>query len=238
MRLCMFHPVGHPMERGWVGRIDGDRVIHLAAQTLPSFFTGGGTAREHAEYALAEVRLLAPVLHPPAVRVFETDGSFGFANPAAIVGPAAQVEIPAPGRSSGELSHGMLSVVPRIAAVVGAEGRLAGFTALAEWRDRSRPKPKDRDFALGLGPSVITADALRPDGLGALVRVAGRIELTGAFVGFDWREALALAADGTVLRAGDVIGGPGLGLVEVASGEALELEVEGIGVLQQDVVEA
>ena len=46
----MFHPVGHPMERGWVGRVDGDRVVHLAAQTLQSFFTGGGTAREHAQY--------------------------------------------------------------------------------------------------------------------------------------------------------------------------------------------
>jgi hypothetical protein len=30
----MFHPVGHYLERGWVGRIDGDRVTHLAAQTL------------------------------------------------------------------------------------------------------------------------------------------------------------------------------------------------------------
>ena len=46
----MFHPLDHPLERGWVGRIEGERVIHLAAQTLQSFFTGGGTAREHAEY--------------------------------------------------------------------------------------------------------------------------------------------------------------------------------------------
>src|SRR3990170_906034 len=91
MRLCMFHPLEHPMERGWVGRIDGDRVIQLAAQTLQSLFTGGGTAREHAEYPLAGVHLLAPVLHPPAVRVFEDQTTFAFANPAAIVGPGAQV---------------------------------------------------------------------------------------------------------------------------------------------------
>ena len=67
----MFHPVGHPMERGWVGRVDGDRVVHLAAQTLQSFFTGGGTAREHAEYPLEETVLLAPVLHPPSIRIFD-----------------------------------------------------------------------------------------------------------------------------------------------------------------------
>ena len=236
MRLCMFHPVGHPMERGWVGRIDGTRVVHLAAQTLPSFFTGGGSAREHAEYPLAEVRLLAPVLHPPAVRVFENDGSFAFANPAAIVGPGAVVS-PTRGTASDTVPRGPLALVPRIAGVVGAEGRLSGFTAFAEWRDRSRTKPKDRDFALGLGPSLVTADALRPDGLGAIVRVAGRLELTGAFIGFDWPAALALAADGTVLRAGDLVCGPGLGLVEVGRGESLELEVEEVGVLDQAVVD-
>jgi hypothetical protein len=67
----MFHPLDRPMERGWVGRIDGDHVFHLAAQTLQSLFTGGGTAREHAVYPLGDVRLLAPVLHP-RLRVFET----------------------------------------------------------------------------------------------------------------------------------------------------------------------
>ena len=70
----MFHPVGHPMERGWVGRVEDDRVVQLAAQTLQSFFTGGGAAREHAEYPLADVQLLAPVLHPPSIRVFDEQG--------------------------------------------------------------------------------------------------------------------------------------------------------------------
>ncbi|MBA3434832.1 MAG: DUF2437 domain-containing protein, partial [Actinobacteria bacterium] len=82
MRLCMFHPVDHPLERGWVGRIEDDRVIQLAAQTLQAFFSGGGAAREHAVYPLAAVRLLAPVMHPPAVRLFDDQTSFAFANPA------------------------------------------------------------------------------------------------------------------------------------------------------------
>ena len=91
MKLCMFHPVDQPLERGWVGRVDGDRVLHLAAQTLQSLFLGGGQAREHAEYPLDAVRLLPPVQYPPAVRLFEGDGSFAFANPAAVVGPDAEV---------------------------------------------------------------------------------------------------------------------------------------------------
>ena len=70
MKLCMFTPKELDLERGWPGRIDSDRVVQLAAQTLQSFFTGGGTAREHAEYRLDDVRLLAPVKHPPAVRDF------------------------------------------------------------------------------------------------------------------------------------------------------------------------
>ena len=50
------------LERGWPGRIDGDVVVQLAAQTLEAFFTGGGAAREHAVYPLADVMLRAPVL--------------------------------------------------------------------------------------------------------------------------------------------------------------------------------
>ena len=76
MKLCMFSPRELDLERGWPGRIDGDTVIQLAAQTLQAFFTGGGTAREHAEYPLADVVFRAPVLHPPSVRIFDDAGDF------------------------------------------------------------------------------------------------------------------------------------------------------------------
>ena len=67
----MFHPVGTPMERGWVGRLEGDEVVHLASQMLQHLFTGGGTARDHARYPLADVELLSPLPSPPSIRVFE-----------------------------------------------------------------------------------------------------------------------------------------------------------------------
>src|SRR5204863_1088191 len=70
LKLCMFSPRELELERGWPGRIEGDRVIQLAAQTIEAFFTGGGGAREHAEYALADVVLRPPVLRPPSVRDF------------------------------------------------------------------------------------------------------------------------------------------------------------------------
>lgn len=232
MKLCMFHPVGHPLERGWVGRLDGDRVVHLAAQTLQSFFTGGGSAREHAEYPLAEVVLLAPVLHPPSVRVFDDGGSFWFANPAAIVGPGA--EIPARGES--------VALCPRIAAVIGADGRIAGFTGYADWRRGPAPSPKDRDFALGLGPFVVTPGELPdvPEIVYHLDGGNGRFgaggELATVRAEFDWEAARSLAAEGTVLRAGDLLAGPYPGTVDpVASGSEVEIEFEGIGTLRQVV---
>ena len=222
----MFHPVDHPMERGWVGRIDGDNVIHLAAQTLQSFFTGGGSAREHAIYLRVETRLLAPVLHPPAVRIFADQGSFEFANPSAIVGPDA--EIP---------SHqDPLVLLPRIAAVIGREGRVEGFTAFAEWRSVGLRAPKDRDFAFGLGPVVVTADELDPDGLEAAVAIDGSERLRGAFRDFDWELARDLAADRTVLKPGDLLVGPALGTVDgLGPGSSMTLELAGIGALTQIV---
>jgi fumarylacetoacetase-like protein len=221
----MFHPLGHAMERGWVGRVEDGRVVHLAAQTLQSFFTGGGSAREHAEYPLADVTLLAPVLHPPAIRVFDDAESFAFANPAAVRGPSAEIA------TSAELV-----LAPRIAALVGADAALAAFTILAEWRDPTRRPPKDRDFALGLGPVAATADAFDPGACVQVVRVDGRERLRQVAPGFAWDAALALAAERTRLYPGDLIAGPACGLVEgVARGSTVEIDVDGIGVLAQKI---
>jgi len=211
----MFHPVGHPLERGWVGRIDGDRVVHLAAQTLQSFFSGGGSAREHAEYALAEVQLLAPVLHPPSIRIFDDQSSFTFANPAAIVGPGATIT--ARRGPSDTVSHPTL--FPRIAGVIGAAESLAAFTILAEWRAPALAPPKDRDFALGLGPVVVTPD-----------------EFADASHEFDWAAAVELASGGTVLHPGDILASPAAERLEVIEdGANVSVEIAGIGVLEQRI---
>ena len=219
----MFHPVGHPLERGWVGRVEDGRVVQLAAQTLQSFFTGGGTARDHAEFPLADVCLLAPVLHPPAIRVFDGAESFAFANPAAVRGPLAEIA-----------TASELALAPRLAAVIGAEGALAAFTILAEWRDPTRRPPKDRDFAIGVGPVAVTADAFDPGACVQVVRVDGRESLRQVAPGFAWDDALALAGERTRLYPGDLIAGPACGLVEgINPGSAVEIEVDGIGVLAQ-----
>ena len=224
----MFHPLDQPMDRGWVGRIDGDHVVQLAAQTLQSFFTGGGTAREHAVYPLAGVRLLAPVLHPPSVRVFDAQSTFWFANPAAIVPPGALIA----GRvSSDTVSQGTLALLPRLAAVVGASEEIAGYTIASDWRRTDLAPPKDRDFGIGLGPVVVTHDELDPSGLEAIVRVESVGRPASRFDGFDWPAARDLASVGTTLYPGDLLVGPALDAVQVRLGSPVELEVREIGVL-------
>src|SRR5437588_12575335 len=183
MKLCMFSPQDRELERGWPGRIEGDRVIQLAAQTLQSFFTGGGQAREHADYPLDEVVLRPPVLHPPSIRDFYAfeqhvrtarasrgldvppewyrQPVFYFSSPAAIFGP--EDEIPYP-EGTEELDYEL-----EVAAIVGAEGRIGGFTVMNDWsaRDLQRTEmkvglgpAKGKDFATSLGPVVVTRDEL------------------------------------------------------------------------------
>lgn len=218
----MFHPNDNPMERGWVGRLDGDRVLHLAAQTLQAFFLGGGGAREHAQYRLAEVTLTTPVLQPPNVRVFASQDHFDFANASAIVGPGSRVHPAGSG----------LSLLPRLAVVIGADGRIGGTTLLAEWRAAGLDAPKDRDFALVLGPVVVTPDELDASTVELAVSLGGHERLRMPVPVFDWEAARAMAAAGTTLRPGDILAGPPAGRLDGVAGE-VELTGTGIGSLGQ-----
>jgi len=227
----MFSPKGMELERGWPGRIDGDDVVQLAAQTLQAFFSGGGTAREHARYPLAEVELRAPVLHPPSVRDFyafeqhvrtarERRGLevppewyeipvFYFSNPAAIYGPDDVVPYP---DGSEALDYEL-----EVAAVIGAGDQIGGFTVMNDWsaRDLQRKEmkvglgpAKGKDFATSLGPVLVTPDELGDLRLEMVARVNGEERSRGNLgdIYHSWESILEAAARNTVLRPGDVIG--------------------------------
>jgi len=265
----MFSPVGQDLERGWPGLIEGDRVIQLAAQTLQAFFSGGGTARHHAEYPLAEVELRAPVLHPPSVRDFyafeqhvktarEARGSqvpkewyeipvFYFSNPAAIYGPEQDVPYP---EGTAELDYEL-----EVAAIVGAEGRIGGFTVMNDWsaRDLQRAEmrvglgpAKGKDFATSLGPIVVTPDEFDGSEAEMVARVNGEERSRGNLrdLYHSWDAIVAQAARNTRLRPGDVLGSGTVGtgcILEhgdgrwLQRGDVVELEIEGIGVLRNTV---
>jgi 2-keto-4-pentenoate hydratase/2-oxohepta-3-ene-1,7-dioic acid hydratase in catechol pathway len=206
----MFSPKGRELERGWPGRIEGDRVIQLAAQTLQSFFTGGGSAREHDEYRRDDVDLRAPVIQPPSVRVFSGDGDFSFANPASIHGPEAQVALPA--------GAGWVESELRLAAVIGADEAIGGFTLLNDWVAPELPGAKARDFAISLGPILVTAEEFEAR--------------------HDWRALVAHAGRNTRLVPGDVIAAGGVRDGPHRAGDTVELAVDGIGVLRNYVAAA
>ena len=262
----MFTPRDRELERGWPGLIEGDTVIQLAAQTLQAFFTGGGNARHHAEFPLADVRLLSPVVHPPSVRDFYAFEQhvktaralrgqevppewyelpvFYFSNPAAISGPDDVIPYP---EGTEELDYEL-----EVAAVIGADGHIGGFTVMNDWsaRDLQRREmkvglgpAKGKDFATSLGPVLVTADELGDE---MVARVNGEERSRGRLsdMHYSWDELVAQAARNTQLRAGDVLGSGTVGtgcILEhgdgrwLQPGDVVELEVEGIGVLRNTV---
>ena len=269
MKLCLFTPLDRDV-RGWVGAVEGDRVVHLAAQSLASFFTGGGSAREHDEYALEDVRLLAPVPRPPSVRdayAFEEHIKnaarvtgrpgvpdewyelpvFYFSNPAAIYGPDDEIPFPV---GSEELDYEL-----EVAAVIGGDGAIGGFTIMNDWsaRDLQRKEmkvglgpAKGKDFATSLGPVVVTPEELGDLRLEMVARVNGEERSRGNMgdMYHSWEAIIERAAANTQLVPGDVIGSGTVGtgcILEhgdgrwLQPGDVVELEVEGIGALENVV---
>jgi fumarylacetoacetate (FAA) hydrolase len=266
----MFTPRELRLERGWPGIIEGETVTQVAAQTLQAFFTGGGTARHHAEYRLEDVEFRPPVLHPPSVRDFYAFEQhvktarasrglemppewyqipvFYFSNPAAIYGPGDDIPTP---RETNELDYEL-----EVAAIIGAEGRIGGFTIMNDWsaRDLQRTEmkvglgpSKGKDFATSLGPIVVTPDEFDGSSATMIARVNGEERSRGqlADMHHSWDAIVAHAARNTRLLPGDVLGSGTVGtgcILELGDGRWLqpgdfvELEVDGIGILRNTIV--
>jgi fumarylacetoacetate (FAA) hydrolase len=268
MRLCMFKVAGGPAE-GQPGRVEGDQIVQLDAPDVVAVLERRGQVPAGRTWRAGDVALLAPVPRPPSVRDFfaferhiatarANRGStvpaewyefpvFYFSNPAAITGPGAEVPYPA---GTAELDYEL-----EVAAVIGTDGQVGGFTVMNDWSARDIPRKemrvglgpaKAKDFAISLGPVLVTADEF--DGSLAVMtaRVNGEERSRGnlADLHYSWAEILAQAARNTVLRPGDVIGSGTVGtgcILEhndgrwLTPGDVVELEVEGIGILRNQV---
>src|SRR3954468_20072874 len=222
-----------------VGRLDGEgdgaRVVELAAPTMLHWLRGGAPEPAGRDHALADVALLAPVPEPPSVRdFFAYEGHvatgwrlrggeipeawfeapvFYFSNPASVQGPGTPVRRPA--------GCEWLDFELEIAAVIGEDGAIAGFTLFNDWsaRDIQRREmtvglgpAKGKDFATSIGPWLVTPDELPlVDGrlqLTASVTLGDR-EITRSDAGamhWTWPQLVAHAAKETRLRPGDILG--------------------------------
>ena len=275
MRLVTFETPG--CERR-AGRLEGEEVAALAAGDLLAWLRGDGREETGERHHLSEVRLVAPVPEPPSVRdffAFEAHVATGwrlrggeippawyeipvfyFSNPASIHGPGEPVRRPAVTQ--------LLDFELEIAAVLGEGGEIAGFTLFNDWsaRDVQRQEmtvglgpAKGKDFAISLGPWLVTPDELPwSDGrldVEAWVTVNGE-ELSrtrSAEMHWTWKEVIAHAGRDTRLRAGDVIGSGTLNrgcLLELnadaaaprwlAPGDVVEIGAEGLGALRTEIV--
>lgn len=177
--------------------------------------------------------------------------AFYFSNPASVHDPGEAVRRPATTQA--------LDFELEVAAVLDADGTIAGFTLFNDWsaRDVQRAEmtvglgpAKGKDFALTMGPWLVTPDEL-PYADGRLDIVATAVlngaELTRARSAeqhWTWPQLVAHAGRDTRLRAGDVLGSGTLNrgcLLELNEGTAdprwlqpgdtLTLAADGLGEL-------
>ena len=262
--------------RTCVGEFDDDRVYELEAANMIEWLNGRGRARSGASNSVGDVALRAPVPEPPSLRdffAFEGHAAAGwrlrgasvpeywyqapvfyFSNPASIVGPGTPVRRPEATK--------MLDFELEIAAVIGGDSQIAGFTLMNDWSARDVQAgemsvglgpAKAKDFATSLGPWLVTPDELQyADGrlnVEARVHVNGE-ELSVCHAGeqhFTWPEIVEHAARDTRLRAGDVLGsgtlnggcllelGPLAGDRFLEPGDVVAIEAQGLGRLENRI---
>jgi fumarylacetoacetate (FAA) hydrolase len=263
LRLCTFEVGG----REAPGRVEGERVVALGAPSLADYLGTGG--EDVGEHAFEDVRLRAPIPRPPSVRdfyAFERHVQsaraqrglemapewyqipvFYFSNPAAVSGPEDEISFP-PESTAWDYEL-------EAAAVVGGDGRIAGFTVLNDWSARDLQKmemavglgpAKGKDFATTLGPVLVTPDELGDLRLEMVARVNGEERSRGNLgeLHWSWDDLVAHAGRNTRLMPGDVLGSGTVGtgcILEhgdgrwLQPGDVVELEIEGIGVLRNIV---
>jgi fumarylacetoacetate (FAA) hydrolase len=273
MRLVTFLDTPHSTR---VGELDGEQIHSCAAETMIEWLSGEGRVRTGTIHPLSDVHLLAPVPTPPSVRdffAFEEHVAAGwrlrgaeipeawykapvfyFSNPAGIHGPGDAVTRPD--------GCSMLDFELEIAAVIGTDNSIAGFTLMNDWSARDFQMEemtvglgpaKGKDFATSLGPMLVTPDELPyEDGrlhLEASVVVNGE-EVTRSDASrqhWPWPKILQHAARDTELRPGDLLGSGTLGrgcLLELGPldgnrwlepGDLVALDAPGIGTLANPV---
>jgi fumarylacetoacetate (FAA) hydrolase len=176
---------------------------------------------------------------------------FYFSNPAAIYGDGDHVPKP---RDTGALDYEL-----ELACVIGADGRPEGFTIMNDFSARDLQAremqvglgpAKGKDFATALGPVLVSPDELPADlDMRAIARVNDEVRTDSRTGGmhFSWEQLLEAAAHNTPgLLPGDVIGSGTVGrgcILEhgdqrwLQAGDVVELEIEGIGVLRNMIVD-
>jgi fumarylacetoacetate (FAA) hydrolase len=251
------------------GVCSDDVVTRLDCLDLIEWLTRRGDVDLRERHPLQEVTLMSPIPRPPSIRDFfafeqhvatsraKRGGSvpdfwyrepvFYFTNPAAVIGPDDVVTYP---QGTQKLDYEL-----EVAAVIGADQAIIGFTILNDWsaRDIQREEisvglgpAKGKDFATSIGPCLVTVDEFDGTRGSMVARVNGVERSRGELsdIHFSWEQIRERAARNTTLYPGDVLGsgtvGTGCILESVEEqwlepGDVVELEISGLGVLRNTV---
>ncbi len=267
MKLVMFSVSG--VHENLAGVWSEDGVTRWDCRDLVEWLHRRGDVARRESYPLEAVTLISPVPRPPSIRDFFAfeqhvattrakrgatvpdfwyrEPVFYFTNPAAVIGPDAVVAYP---QGTQRLDYEL-----EVAAVIGADEVIAGFTILNDWsaRDIQRDETsvglgpaKGKDFATSIGPSLVTVDEF--DGTtGAMVARVNGVERSRGNLSdiyFSWEQIRERAARNTTLYPGDVLGSGTVGsgcILESSDerwlepGDVVELEISGLGVLRNTI---
>jgi hypothetical protein len=270
MRLVTYDRGSRRRLGAWVG----DRVIDLPnAVGHPAFpttmealvSTNGGTLLDAArdvigrpeiveECTVREARLLVPIV-PTSLREFWSGAAEEPRNGHRLVlGPQDEVAWPHAVRYLGcELE---------VACIVGRRGRrmsrataasaIFGYTLMGDWsawaggkrRGGSGKARVPSEFAISLGPCVVTPDEFDPSGVRLVARIGGEVWSEGSLdgAGPSFPEIIAEVSRTEEVLPGEVYGSAAFGFgYRIDPGRALrpgavvELEAEGIGTLSNRV---
>ena len=248
-------------EPGWHAPAAGDAVAIAGLDLLPPVETPGALRDFYAfERHVATARARRGVEMEPAWYRLPV---FYFSNPAALIGSGTTVT-PPPRTHQLDYELELAWLVGEDVAgcdVDAAAKAVVGFTVMNDWsaRDVQREEmtlslgpAKGKDFATSLGPVLVTAYEFDPHRGAMAARVNGRPYSAGDLSECHWTvaEMTAFAAEGTVVRAGDVLGSGTCGsgcILELAAthgeaaypwlaaGDVVDLEIAGLGVLSNVV---
>jgi 2-keto-4-pentenoate hydratase/2-oxohepta-3-ene-1,7-dioic acid hydratase in catechol pathway len=114
-----------------------------------------------------------------------------------------------------------------------------------EMQARGPSRSKDFDGANVIGPCIVTADAFDPVNARMTSRINGETQGGGSVssMDFSFSDLIAFISESETLHAGELLGsgtvGTGCGLETgrmLRSGDVVELEIDGIGILRTEVV--
>ncbi|MDX1393922.1 MAG: fumarylacetoacetate hydrolase family protein [Gemmatimonadota bacterium] len=235
------------------GEVEGDRIHQLSGDPI------AGASRTGQSIALDDASLLAPVVPGKVIAVgFNYRSHLGGAEPgeypglfaklpSAIVGPGADIVMP-PGASNVHYEGELVVVVGRRASRVSREeasAHIFGVTAgndvsERDWQgaDLQWFRAKASDTFGPIGPMVVTG--LDYNDLHVETRLNGEVRQSARSAGliFGIDHIVSYISQFITLEPGDVIftGTPGATRA-MADGDVVEIEVEGVGVLRNRVVQ-